>query len=244
MIEHSLMTHDSGLKTISILQPVLIPNLHDLAVMLAADLVVLQDNEPWSRKGRVHRAKIRTPEETQYLNIPVRTEDRKKAINNIRIDHSKKWIPEILRALEFNYRNSVYYDFYEPEIRADFESAAEYEFLFPFALYLRKRVFQFLEITIDAEITLSSEMENYDSDPDQLANNLNADIYYQEPGARHYQRQGENRNKLPFKHPIYRQHFEGFEPDCCLLDLLFQYGPESFRVIDELPVPPPGLQTQ
>jgi hypothetical protein len=238
------MTHDSGLKTISILQPVLIPNLHDLAVMLAADLVVLQDNEPWSRKGRVHRAKIRTPEGTQYLNIPVRTEVRKKAIRSVRIDHTIKWIPKILRALEFNYRNSVYYDFYEPEIRADFESAAEYEFLFPFALYLRKRVFQFLEITIDAEIKLSSEMENYDSDPDQLANNLNADIYYQEPGARHYQRQGLNRNKLPFKHPIYRQHFEGFEPDCFLLDLLLQYGPESFRVIDELHKPPPGVRTK
>ena len=239
-----LMTQDSGLKTISILQPVLIPNLHDLAVMLAADLVVLQDNEPWSRKGRVHRAKIRTPEGTQYLNIPVRTEDRKKPINKVRIDHSRKWISEILRALKFNYRNSVYYDFYEPEIRADFESAAEYEFLFPFALYLRKRVFQFLEIDLRADIILSSELEVYDSDPDQLAKNLNADVYYQEPGARHYQRQGKNRSELSFTHPVYRQHFEGFEPDCCLLDLLFQYGPESFRVIDELQKPPPGVRTK
>ena len=238
------MTQDSELKAISILQPVLIPNLHDLAVMLAADLVVLQDNEPWSRKGRVHRAKIRTPEDSQYLNVPVRTEDRKKPINKVRIDHSRKWIPEILRALEFNYRNSVYYDFYEPEIRADFESAKEHEYLLQFVFYLRDRVIRFLEVEINADVLYSSELKNYDPDPDQFAKNLNADIYYQEPGARHYQRQGENRSDLPFKHPVYRQHFEGFEPDCCLLDLLFQYGPESFRVIDELPEPPSGVRTK
>ncbi len=226
------MNQPAGKKILSILQPVMIPNLHDLATMMASDIVVLQDSEQWSRKGRVHRAKIRTPDGTQYLNIPVATDDRKKPINRVRIDHSQKWIPQLLRALEFNYRNSIYFDFYEPEIRADFESAEDYEFLLPFVLYLRKRVFQFLEIDLKAYIILSSELEVYDSDPDLLAENLNAGIYYQEQDARHYQRQGINRRELPFKHPVYRQHFEGFEPDCCLLDLLFQYGPESFRVIE------------
>jgi len=228
------MPKNSNLKSLAILQPVLIPNLHDLAVMFAADVIILQDLEPWSRKGRVHRAKIRTPDGTQYLNIPIRTDDRKKAIQSLRIDHSQKWIPEILRALEFNYRNSIYYDFYEPEIRGDFESAAEYQYLLPFALYMRKRIFRFLEIEIPAKVLYSGELKEYDPDPDRLAQNLGMDVYYQEPGARHYQRQGFNRSELPFTHPVYRQHFDGFEPDCCLLDLLFQYGPESFRLTDKL----------
>ncbi|TVQ04721.1 MAG: hypothetical protein EA359_05380, partial [Balneolaceae bacterium] len=131
-------------------------------------------------------------------------------------------------------RNSVYYDFYEPEIRADFESAGNLEFLLPFVLYLRQRVFSFLELEINKTITFSSQLEKYVPDPDQLARHLNADIYYQEPGARHYQRQGINRSELSFTHPVYHQHFDGFEPDCCMLDLLFQYGPESFRVTDKL----------
>ena len=234
----------AGKKTAAILQPVMIPNLHDLVTLMASDIVVLQDLETWSRKSRVHRAKIRTPEGTQYLNIPIRTEDRKKTIRSVRIDHSKKWIPEILRALQFNYRNSVYFDFYEPEVRADFESAKNHDYLLPFILYLRKRVLQFIEVQVDATITLSSELENYDSDPDLLADHLNAEVFYQEQDARHYQRQGENRSDLPFNHPVYRQHFQGFEPDCCLLDLLFQYGPESFRVIDELQKPLPDVRTQ
>lgn len=219
---------------LAVLQPTLIPNLHDLAILLNSDLAVLQDVETWSRKSRVHRAKIRTPEGTQYINSPVVTEDRDKPIGNVRIDHAEKWIEPLLRSLEFNYRNSVYYDFYEPEIRSDFESADEYEFLLDFNLYLRKQIFRFLEVDNLPEMILASKLDNYDSNPDQLAENLNADEYFQEPGARHYQRQGKNRNKILFKHPVYRQHFKGFEPDCCLLDLLFQYGPESFRVIDEL----------
>ncbi|MDX1642345.1 MAG: WbqC family protein, partial [Balneolaceae bacterium] len=125
---------------LAILQPTLIPNLHDLAILLNADLVILQDTETWSRKSRVHRAKIRTPDETQYINIPVKTEDRDKPIRDVRIDHTEKWIEPLLRSLEFNYRNSVYYDFYEPEIRSDFESAAEYEFLLDFNLYIRHRI--------------------------------------------------------------------------------------------------------
>jgi hypothetical protein len=222
-------------KILSILQPTLIPNLHDLAAILASEIVVLQDSELWSRKGRIHRAKIRTPDGTQYLNVPVRTDDRKKKIREVRIDHSQRWIPQFLRALEFNYRNSVYYDFYEPEIRADIESAENHDFLLPFVLHLRKRVFQFLEVEVEAKIILSNVLPEYDPDPDQLAEILGVQVYYQEQGSRHYQRQGRNQSKLPFRHPVYRQHFDGFEPDCCLLDLLFQYGPESFRITDRLP---------
>lgn len=217
---------------LAILQPVLIPDLHDLAVMMAADKIVVQDSEQWSRKGRTHRALIRTPEGTQYLNVPVKTEDRNKPISEVRIDHSKSWVDPILRALKYNYSNSVYYDFYEPEIRADVTAGENFELLMPFACHIRKRLFQYLEIELNAGIVFSSEMKDYSSDPDRLAENLAANSYYQEHDARHYQRQGKNKSILPFKHPVYRQHFDGFEPYCCLLDLLFQYGPESFRVID------------
>jgi len=219
---------------LAILQPVLIPDLHDLAIMQAADTIVLQDSEQWSRKGRTHRALIRTPEGTQYLNIPVVTEDRKKQIREVRIDHSGNWIEAILRSLSYNYRNSVYYDFYEPEIQADFLEAENFEYLMEFALYLRERIFQFMEIELKAEIVFGSELGNYHSDPDKLLAALGAEVYYQEHDSRHYQRQGKGCADVTFKHPVYRQHFDGFEPYCCLLDLLFQYGPESFRVIDDL----------
>jgi len=219
---------------LAILQPVLIPDLHDLAIMFSVDQIVFQDSEQWSRKGRTHRAVIRSPEGTDYMSVPVMTADKKKQINQVRINHGREWITPLLRALKFNYSNSVYYDFYEPEIRADIETGHNFEFLLDFSLFLKKRLFQFLELEIPAEIHFSSGVGEYTSDPDKLADKLGADLYYQEHDARHYQRQGENRSKIDFTHPEYRQHFEGFEPYCCLYDLLFQYGPESFRIFDEL----------
>lgn len=219
---------------LAILQPVLVPDLHDLATMLSADQIVYQDSEQWSRKGRTHRALIRTPEGTDYISIPVMTMDKKKSIHEVRIDHGRNWVDPMLRTLKFNYSNSVYYDFYEPEIRADIEMGYNFEYLLDFSLFLRKRLFQFLELEIPADIQFSSGMKKYTSDPDELADRLEAEVYYQEHDARHYQRQGQKQSELPFKHPEYRQHFEGFEPYCCLYDLLFQYGPESFRIFDEL----------
>jgi len=218
--------------TLAILQPVFIPDLYDLAMMQSADRIVLQDCEPWSRKGRTHRALVRTPAGTQYLNIPVKTDDRSKPICEVRIDHTEDWISSILKTLKYNYSNSVYYDFYEPEIHSDFREADHFDYLLPFTLHLRERLFRYLEIELKADILFGSTMESYDSDPDLLAEKLGADAYFQEHDARHYQRQGDKRNQCPFNHPVYRQHFDGFEPNCCLLDLLFQYGPESFKIIE------------
>lgn len=140
----------------------------------------------------------------------------------------------LLRSIEYNYRNSIYYDFYEPEIKADFQSAAEYTLLIDFVLYIQKRLLRFMDITIRYE--LSSDMAEYTSDPDLLAKRLGIQVLYQEHGSRHYQRQARMKTDPAFDHPRYHQHFEGFEPWCSILDVLFQFGPESFRITDCLMV--------
>jgi len=58
---------------LALILPQFAPNLYDIAVMLQADRIILQDVEEWSRKSRVHRARIRTPEGTQWINIPIKT---------------------------------------------------------------------------------------------------------------------------------------------------------------------------
>lgn len=218
---------------LALLLPQFAPNLYDLAIMLQADRIILQDVEQWSRKSRIHRAQIRTPKGTQWINIPVRTEDRKKAVKDVRMDHSEDWVTPLLRALKYNYRNSIYFDFYEPEIKADFESVYDFEYLMEFVLFIQKRLLQFMDISIEYE--LASDIPEYHSNPDLFVENLGADTLYQEYDSRHYLWQAEkHENDLPFEHPQYHQHFDGFEPWCSLLDVLFQFGPESFRITDQL----------
>lgn len=221
-------------KVLAFLQPVLIPDLCDLALMYQADKIILHESERWSRKGRTHRARIRTPDGTDYLSIPILKSDRKKPICEVRIDQSRDWFTPLWRTLEFNYRNSIYFEFYEPEIHADFSEGLHFEYLIDFSAHLRKRLFRYLEISLQADICLTSQMEEYTSEPDLLASRLHAEVYYQEHNSRHYMRQGNEREWPDFTHPVYRQHFEGFEPFCCLYDLLFQYGPESFQILDRL----------
>ncbi len=220
---------------LALLFPQFAPNLYDLAAMLRADRIILQDVEQWSRKSRIHRAQIRVPNGTQWINIPIRTQDRKKAVNKVRMDHSEDWVTPLLRTIEYNYRNSIYYDFYEPEIKPDFESAYEFEYLMDFVLYIQQRLFRFMDISIDYE--LASNVPEYDSNPDLLMERLDADALIQEHDSRHYLRQAENHpNGLGINHPQYHQHFEGFEAGCSMLDVLFQFGPESFRITDQLRV--------
>jgi hypothetical protein len=220
--------------TLALLQPVFAPNLYDMAVMLQSDRVILDDIETWSRKGRVHRALIRTPGGTSYIHIPVRTQDRNKPIKEVRIDQESDWITPVLRTLQFNYRNSLYFDYYEAEIDADFNEGKEYDYLLPFVLYLRKRLFRYLELDLVQKESLASECRKFNHNPDSFALDMGADRLFQEHDSRHYQRQADMRSEPDFSHPEYRQHFEGFIPWCCLYDLLFQYGPESFKVIDQL----------
>jgi hypothetical protein len=214
----------------AILFPQFAPNLYDLSIMLKADCVILQDVEPWSRKSRVHRAKIRTPEGTQWIHIPVQAETHKQPVNRLRIDHSRDWIYPLLRSLEYNYRNSIYYDFYEPDIRAAFQKAVDCNYLQPLILHLFHNFCQLIDVSLN--YTLASELPRYRSDPVQLARETGASQLLHEQNSRRYQRQNGTVGNTDFNHPIYYQHFEGFEPDCCILDLLFQLGPECFRVTD------------
>lgn len=216
----------------AVLYPQFAPDLYDLSIMLNADRIILQDVETWSRKSRVHRSKIRTPNGTQWINIPVKTEDRKKPINELRIDHSTDWLTPVLRSLAYNYRNSIYYDFYEPDIQKGFKKAKKYDYLLPFILSFWKKLCSLMDIELD--YTLASELTGYSSDPVKLAKGIGASELFHEHDSRRYQRQKGMVANDCFTHPVYYQHFDGFEPNCCMLDALFQLGPECFRIVEQL----------
>ena len=80
---------------------------------------------------------------------------------------------------------------------------------------------------------MSSEIEEYDSDPEVLKEHFEAEKYYQEHDARHYQRQGKNKESCRLNIPITDSTLMVSNPTA-VFDLLFQYGPESFRVFDEV----------
>lgn len=215
-----------------LLTPIWIPDLYDLAAMLYADRIILQDNGPFSRKGRMHRARIRTPDRSLWIHVPIRNRDKSAPVSDILIDQSTDWDLNILRVLKMNYRNSIYFDFYEPEIAADLKTGRSMTYLLEFILYTHQRLFDYLELNLHEE--LAGMLNDYDSDPDRFARKTGATQLIQEHDSRHYQRQATQGSTYKFQPTEYHQHFGNFIDGCCLYDLLFEYGPESFNVVDQL----------
>ena len=209
--------------SLALIQPQFAPNLFDLAAMIKADNIILLDTDTWSRKGRTHRAQIRNEGGTQWINIPIVTEDKSKPINQVRIDHTENWFEIFWNGILHNYSNAVYFDHFVDELYADLEDALNSEKLIEFDMKFFKRLLTYLEVSI--EYKLLSNIK---------AINLPKDKVYQEYKSRNYIRQLEN-NEMAFKHhPEYPQAWPGFEPECSCLDLLFNLGPESFRIFDQL----------
>ncbi len=220
------------MSTLTLLTPVLIPDLHDLTMMLRSDYVVIDDVNPFSRKAREHRCKIRTPEGTHWLRVAVHPDDRSSPVCEVRLSQDHKWVNDWMRILQLNYRNSLYFDFYEQEIRADLEHAASFPLLIDASEWIWKRLSRYFYIDISR--TRASELSEYDPDPDILKQNMGSDRLWQEHDSKSYMRQSNHPDIMPFEHPVYHQHFEKFETYCCLLDVLFQFGPTAWQLFDRL----------
>ncbi len=277
MSDTSLEEFELPCAATALLLPGYSPDLAWMACALNAGRVILDDRHPFSRKSRVHRTKIRTPDGHQWLTIPFVSADRRKPISEVRIDERRPWLKHHWQALEFNYRNSLYFDFYEPEIRADLETAAESEFLLDAVRHLMKRQWTYLELPWYPEWKSEHDSETHIADPcsdndttcsgDSKRDRERSDstesgntetegsesgrakteytktgnpVVWQEPNSRNYQKPHPDAVQPVFHIPEYRQHFPGFVPGCGLLDLLFEYGPDAWQVLDELSSGEPG----
>lgn len=177
----------------AVLLPGRFPDLHDLATWLRSEVVFLDDTRPWSRKSRVHRGRIRTKSGLEWVYA-----DR-----------------DPFRVMGYAYRNSPYFEHYEPELVARFGLPIREWLLF------LARLFE-----IEVRFVLVSEA-GYPDPADH-------EVIWHEPGSRHYQPILPWMREVPFRHPEYTQHFGGFVPGACCLDLLFECGPESVTVLDAL----------
>jgi hypothetical protein len=177
----------------AVLLPGRFPDLHDLATWMRSDTVYLDDTRPWSRKSRVHRGRIRT----------------KTGLDWVYVDQDP------FRVMGFAYRNSPYFEHYEPELATRFHG--------PILDWLA-----FLARLFEIEVPFLLVSDAGFPDPSGFH-----DIWH-EPGSRHYQPIRPWMREVPFTHPVYPQTFGGFVPGACCFDLLFACGPESVAVLDRL----------
>lgn len=244
---------------IACIVPSVLPDLHQLNLMMAADRVVYLPDEPFSRKSGAHRGRICGHEKPLWLTMPVHNEDKKKPLQQVRIE-GNHWPDAFMKSIHDVYAQAVYHDFYEAELYSDFCEAAAIGakalsekdeaadsasdgLLLPMIRHLNARIFGYLELS-----------ESLRTKPEWLSTAaFNASLHemaepgglqiWIEPRGKYYRQLGNLPEHAQISAPgtSLPAYSRGFYPaaspgnSCCLLDLLMHHGPASFKVLDELP---------
>jgi hypothetical protein len=199
------------------------------------DVFVIYDDAQYVHGGYHNRNRIRTCKGWRWITIPI-VHNHPQMIKDVRISGTR-WRKDHTRIISQHYEKSPYFKTYFPLI----EEALNFnhELLIGLNLHLLKNIAEALGLK--AKMIRSSEFPYYGIDKNEklisMCKFLGADTYLSGSGSRGYidEKAFFNSNiKLQmhnYIHPTYQQHFEGFEPNMSIIDLLFNLGPQAKEAI-------------
>jgi len=228
---------------IAIRPPEYFPRPSYVALMQHADTFVVADTFQYSRQSFHNRTKLRNPNGWQWITVPLKSYGHQEAIRDVPIDHHDRWQERHWRSFMYNYRSTMYFEFFEDRFRPVFEEA-EWKKLG--ALTRRTVDIMAQLLGIDTPLVFAS---NLPEAPDSVARVIEAldddapPLLVPEATAAIDAGAADDVQVLTFDLPSYRQNFEGFEAEMSAMDLAFNYGPESGRMIADASTVRP-LQTR
>jgi hypothetical protein len=201
--------------------------------MRKSDVFVIYDDAQFNKSDFQHRNKIRVYNRWKWLTVPV--EKKRKPINEIKIKNDVKtwkglkWSEDHFNNIRDNYKDTPYYSTYEDEIRKIYSRSYEY------LVNLNMNLINFLKkaFEIDTKIVFSSSLGFKSKSTERLVDiveALSGDVYLSGPMGHKYldvklfEERGINVEFQKFKHPIYKQRYEGFIPNMAAIDALFNVG--------------------
>ncbi len=224
---------------IAISQPTYLPWLGYFDLIDQVDVFVLLDNVQFEKQSWQQRNRIKTPAGLQWLTVPVMFRGRfGQLIRDVEIRDAEFWRNH-LRAIELNYRRSLFFDRYFEEL----SSRLKYT---PGGLLaeLNGRLLEwFMSVLgIQTRVVVSSHLQQAGRRTELLANicaSLGADQYISPLGSAGYLL--EEGNMLldkgvgfvfqHYEHPEYCQLFPPFLPYASILDLIFNEGERSLEIL-------------
>jgi len=223
-------------KVVSIHQPECFPWLGFVDKAASCDAFVLLDDAQYSKNYFNNRNKVRTAQGWSWLTIPVETKGRSSQTfaeaplveDGWRRKHLATW-RQCYGAAPFGER---YLPFLEEVYARPLRTLAEFN-----VAVIRWLLEQF---EVEAEVAVSSELGCAGSATDKLlalCRKLGATEYLSGVSGRDYLDESKFRDAgiavryQEFRHPVYEQRFEPFLPAMSSLDLLFNRGPESARIL-------------
>jgi hypothetical protein len=217
-------------------QPQYLPWLGYFAKIDRADVFVLLDTVQYKKNEWQNRNRIKTAGGWQWLTVPVAYRFPQR-IEEVTVNNRERWQHRQRQAIVSNYRKAPFWDGLAPLIEEIL--APTWERLAPLNIFAVKRLAAILGI--ETPLYVASELGEFPEDPDErliaITKHFGADTYLAGSGGPgymaldRYARSGIKVLFQEFEHPVYEQLFGAFEPCMSVVDLLFNHGKESLRIL-------------
>ena len=223
---------------VAIHQPMYLPYPGFFNKMKEADIFVFGDDVKFSRHYFINRNRIKTPDGTLMLTIPLKSASPKK-ISEIEISHETKWEFKHFRSIQTFYRKADYYesyiDFFERVYKKNWKLLIDINMETTY--YLMKQLEINVEIYFTSKILKNYEFKGKTQRIIDICEVLGADVYLSGPGGKHYLEPGlfeRNGIKLVYQNYApkeYKQLYGEFIPNLSVIDLLFNMGDKAVEYI-------------
>jgi len=225
-------------KVVTIHQPEHLPWLGFFHKIFQADTVVLLDNVPFRKNYFQNRNKVRTATGLTWVTVPVKRHLDTK-ICDVEIA-GERWKRKWWDTIYYNYKRSKFFEkymeayFWPDKLFDTLEDLSSFneELIFDMCLMFDVETPEF--ISTERDMKVSGDGTDLLLD---ICEATMADTYLSGPSGRDYLElhkfnEADIEVKFEdFKHPVYKQLYEPFIYNTSAIDLLFNYGPDSYGIL-------------
>jgi hypothetical protein len=219
-------------------QPNFIPWIGYFFKLLKSDYFVLLDDVPFSRGSYTNRAKIKTPQGEQWLTLPVKKSGRlNQLISKAELDEGRDWRRKALGIIQGCYWEAPFFKAYLPQFGEILEGGTGS------LAQINAEIIAWMAgiLEISTPMVKSSELTGVDGHSTErlvsICKALGADEYLSGFGGQKYQdaevfhKEGIRLSITDFQHPQYTQLWGEFRTGLSTIDLIFNCGPTSARIL-------------
>ena len=230
-------------RVIHIRQPAYLPGIVYFDQLLQADTHVVYDNVQYERRHYGNRNRTRSashPDGWQWLTVPVvQKGKRDQWYLDTTIDNSRPWAQDHWKTILFNYSRAPYFQkyagFFEDLFHQEWTNLVDLDVAI--VRFINKQLGIKTQIVLASQLKTSVDFDDKNQRLIEIAKELGATTYITVKGTKGYinpEKFKEAELTLlwhQFIHPSYPQFQGNFIPGMSVIDLLFNCGPDSSKII-------------